>query len=141
MEPEQYYENNDRITWEPTREMQHIALLFEASSNFGSYVVLDTRTGKVASVVPCGGDDSVAVWEYEDISEFTKALKREFLQLSLIPLHPSCVEPDYKACYTEINLRIKEAYRRHGWPSAGFQKEACFLEISRMLEGTSYGAT
>ncbi|WMI39107.1 uncharacterized protein CLAFUR5_20390 [Fulvia fulva] len=133
MEPEQYFESmRGKITWERMHDLQHIALLFEASSNFGRYVVLDTR----------GCHDSVSVHEYEDISGFVNELRRWSLELELIPSHPSDVVRDFERHWNvEVNNKVKEAYRRHGCPSAGFQKETCAQEIGYILEANGCGAT
>ncbi|KAF2172135.1 hypothetical protein M409DRAFT_49877 [Zasmidium cellare ATCC 36951] len=137
MEPPQYYEQMDgEPTW-PKRldDPRHIAVLAQTFKSTDQYILLDTRDGKVAQVFPRDEEDSVSTDECETIQELIDSMKEGFRKLWILPVTPTDLLVARSTYLPDADVaQIKELFRKYGWFTAKYNKEACMCEIRKIWD-------
>lgn len=139
-EPPQYYEQMDgEQTWPGSLDdPQHIAVLAQTMEDFDWYILLDTRSGKIARVCPRDRQENVRTLVYSDIHNLTEKLMDSFHKLDVAPVTSTDVHDfrDQGSTYlTEGDVaKIKALFYQHGWFSADYDKETCMREVQEVLD-------
>ncbi|CAK4033422.1 Hypothetical predicted protein [Lecanosticta acicola] len=108
----------------------HIAIGRPSVSDDGYFIFINTKDGSVRR-----DDFVVGIHEtFADVTELCKSMKEEFLALRCIPMDTETIDGDSgRFPLHESTAEVKDAYQRHGWPSATFQKAQCAVEVAETM--------
>jgi hypothetical protein len=70
------------------------------------------------------------------IATFFEMLKANFKKLNFVPIGPREVQDVWVArddYAKETQVAVQNIYRKHGWPNARFNKQACSAEVKTLL--------
>lgn len=131
----EYIQEDGTPAWDRLEEPEHIAVLSEPATAIGYYILLDTRDGQVCIVHPRDAYDCVSGHCEDNLKEYLGHLERKYKQLRKIALNPETVISDYRSYIPDRMVDIfKGIYRKHGWPSAEFDRDACMEEVGMIEE-------
>lgn len=123
-------EDSDFI-WDRLNAMEHIATLAHSASRDGHHIMVDTRDGQLALIEFMDGRSSVD----DTPKRLYDGLKECFRTLAIFPTQPSDVQMADNQPYTKAQIEdVKDVFKRHGWPTANFQKETCMAEVLQLWD-------
>lgn len=137
--PEALDQMKEQHKWSRLQAPQHIAVIAKPASSDGLYILVDMRDGRVASISP----KYCHVQEWRSLTHLLTWVKQSFCALSIIPVSSLRVIDVANTYMSAQDVeQIKQTYRRHGWPTARFDKEACLADVGKVYDAfwqRSYG--